>query len=142
MADVFDSPTGWVNQHIQEYIETDGKKGHNWRGTTTLLLTTQGRKSGKWRRTALIYGNDGVDYVVVASRGGHDDHPAWYLNLEANPEVRVQVGAEKFTAQARTATPEEKARLWPIMLEKWPAYDDYQQKTDRDIPVVILKRTD
>jgi deazaflavin-dependent oxidoreductase (nitroreductase family) len=142
MAEVFDSPTGWVNQHIQEYIETDGEKGHNWQGTTTLLLTTQGRKSGKWRRTALIYGNDGDDYVVVASRGGHDDHPAWYLNLESNPEVRVQVGADKFTAQARTATPEEKARLWPIMLEKWPAYDDYQQKTDRDIPVVILKRTD
>lgn len=139
---IHDSPTGWVAKHIRQYVRTDGRKGHEWNGATTLLLTTRGRKTGKLRRTALIYGRDGGDYVVVASRGGHDDPPSWYLNLAENPEVRVQVGADTFTARARTASPEEKARLWTVMLEQWPAYDDYQAKTERDIPVVILERID
>jgi deazaflavin-dependent oxidoreductase (nitroreductase family) len=139
--EIYDSPTGWVADHIREYVETDGRKGHTWRGATTLLFTTMGRKSGKRRRTALIYGKDGDNYIVVASRGGHAQHPAWYLNLVDNPNVEVQVGADKFTARARTANAEEKARLWPIMTAIWPAYDDYQAKTERDIPVVILERT-
>lgn len=137
---VTDSPTGWVNRHIRKYVETDGVKGHTWQGVPTLLLTTRGRKSGKLRRTALIYGQDDGDYVVVASYGGAPRHPTWYLNLTENPEVEVQVGAEKFDAQARAATAEEKARLWPMMVEIWPQYEDYQKKTDRDIPVVILER--
>jgi deazaflavin-dependent oxidoreductase (nitroreductase family) len=142
MADeIYDSPTGWVNEHIRSYVETDGRSGHEWRGVPTLLLTTIGRKSGKRRRTALIYGKDGDHYVVVASRGGHKQHPAWYLNLVENPEVEVQVNADKFTARAHTATPEEKARLWPVMAAIWPAYDDYQAKTDREIPVIVLERT-
>lgn len=138
--EVYDSPTGWVAQHIRSYVDTDGRSGHLWRGVPTLLLTTQGRKSGKWRRTALIYGQDGEDYIVVASRGGHAQHPSWYLNLRANPEVQVQVEADQFTAHARTASAEEKARLWPLMVSIWPAYDDYQEKTAREIPVVILSR--
>lgn len=138
--EVYDSPTGWVAQHIRSYVDTDGRSGHLWRGVPTLLLTTQGRKSGKWRRTALIYGQDGEDYIVVASRGGHAQHPSWYLNLRANPEVQVQVEADQFTARARTASAEEKARLWPLMVSIWPAYDDYQEKTAREIPVVILSR--
>src|SRR5690606_23006715 len=97
--EIYDSPTGWVAQHIRDYVETDGRKGHKWRGVDTLLLTTRGRKSGKLRRTALIYGKDGDNYIVVASRGGHPSHPAWYLNLVANPEVMVQVGADKFKAR-------------------------------------------
>ena len=137
---VTDSPTGWVNRHIREYVETNGEKGHTWQGVPTLLLTTRGRKSGKLRRTALIYGQDGDGYVVVASKGGAPDHPSWYLNLIQTPEVEVQVGAEKFDARARTAAAEEKERLWPLMAEIWPQYDDYQKKTDRDIPVVILER--
>ena len=136
---IHDSPTGWVNKHIQEYIETGGEKGHMWRGVTTLLLTTQGRKSGKRRRTALIYGRDGDNIIIVASKGGAAKHPAWYLNLRDNPEVEVQVGSETFTARARTASPAEKQRLWPIMTAIWPAYDEYQTKTDRDIPVVVLE---
>ncbi len=137
---IFDSPTGWVADHIHEYVETGGSRGHLWRGVPTLLLTTRGRKSGKLRRTALIYGRDGDHYVVVASRGGHPQHPAWYLNLVDNPAVQVQVGAEVFTAHARTATSEEKARLWPVMVSIWPDYENYQKSTDREIPVVVLER--
>lgn len=137
---IFDSPTGWVADHIRDYVETGGGSGHLWRGVPTLLLTTRGRKSGKLRRTALIYGRDGDHYIVVASRGGHPQHPAWYLNLVENPAVQVQVEAEVFTALARTATPEEKARLWPVMVSIWPDYDNYQKNTDREIPVVVLER--
>ena len=137
---VSDSPSGWVAEHIQRYVASDGANGHERNGATTLLLTTRGRKTGQWHRTALIYGRDGENYVIVASRGGAPNHPAWYLNLSANPEVRVQVNADKFTARAHTASPEEKARLWPIMTRVWPDYDKYQAKTEREIPVVVLER--
>ncbi|MFC3504707.1 nitroreductase family deazaflavin-dependent oxidoreductase [Micromonospora krabiensis] len=138
---VLDSPAGWVADHIRRYLATDGADGHEWRpGVFTLLLTTRGRRSGKLRRTALIYGRDGDDYLVVASQGGAPEHPAWYLNLLADPEVEVQVLGERFTARARTATPEERPRVWATMAEIWPAYDDYQTKTDREIPVVVLER--
>ncbi|HSK87181.1 MAG TPA: nitroreductase family deazaflavin-dependent oxidoreductase [Anaerolineales bacterium] len=136
---VFDSPRGWVYSHIQEYVESDGKKGHRWRGLPTLLLTTRGRKSGKLRRTALIYGRDKERYLVVASNGGAANHPLWYLNLSEDPNVEVQVEADKFAARARTATPKEKPRLWKIMSAIYPQYDKYQAKTDRDIPVVIIE---
>ena len=138
MTEVHDSPEGWVSDHIQQYVQTDEAQGHIWNGVPTLLLTTQGRKSGEWRRTALIYGEHGSSFVVVASKGGADSAPAWYLNLQANPEVRVQVGSRKFTARARTASAEEKPGLWAKMAEIWPAYDEYQTKTDRPIPVVVL----
>lgn len=137
---VIDSPRGWVADHIREYVESDGKQGHLWRGVPTLLLTTRGRRSGQLRRTALIYGQDGNNYLMVASRGGAATHPLWYQNLAADPNVRVQVGAEKFSARARTASPEEKRGLWPTMTAIWPAYDEYQRRTTRDIPVVILER--
>lgn len=137
--EVFDSPTGWVAQHIRGYVESDGRKGHRWSGVNTLLLTTRGRKTGKLRRTALIYGEDRGSYLVVGSRGGARKHPSWYLNLVENPEVQVQVGADKFQAKARTATAREKPRLWKLMTSIWPEYDRYQQGTDRDIPVVILE---
>ena len=139
--EVFDSPSEWVAGHIRRYVETDGEEGHRWRGVTTLLLTTRGRKSGKLRRTALIYGRDGERYLVVASQGGADWHPNWYLNLDANPDVQVQVGAERFPARARTATADEKPGLWGIMTSIWPDYDTYQARCARDIPVVILERT-
>lgn len=137
--EVLDSPAGWVADHIRRYVDSDGREGHEWNGVHTLLLTTRGGRSGKLRRTALIYGRDGDAYVVVASRGGARHHPAWYLNLTENPEVRLQVGAEKFTARARTAGPEEKSRLWPMMASIWSDYDNYQAKTSRDIPVAILE---
>lgn len=127
-------------EHVRRYQETDGEVGHEWEGTVTLLLTTVGRRSGKERTTPLIYQPEGDAYVVVASKGGADDHPAWYKNLQANPEVKVQVKGNKFTARARTATPEEKPSLWRKMTSVWPQYDEYQQKTSRDIPVVVLER--
>jgi len=127
-------------EHVKRYEETDGEEGHDWQGTTALILTTTGRKSGEPRPTPLIYGTAGDDYLIVASKGGADEPPAWYLNLQENPEVRLQVKADKFTARARTATAEEKPALWAEMVQRWPAYDDYQAKTDRDIPVVVLER--
>ena len=108
---IFDNPTGWVKKHIQEYVETGGIKGQQWRGMQTLLLITRGRKTGKLRRTALIYGRDGENYLVVASNGGDPHHPSWYLNLADHPEVELQVGADKLAARARTAGPQEKLRL-------------------------------
>ena len=139
MAEVTDSPVGWVAEHTRRYLETGGEEGHEWRpGVPTLLLTTTGRKSGVKRRTALIYGRDNADYVVVASKGGTPDHPAWYLNLEADPEVEIQVLDSVLPATARTVTGEERERLWALMRQIWPAYDEYQTKTDREIPVVVL----
>ena len=136
-----DSPTDWVKDHIDRYVATDGKDGHVWRnGATTLLLTVKGRRSGKPYRTALIYDRDGENYVVVASKGGAPEHPEWYRNLTANPEVEVQVLGDIFTATARTANAAERPKLWSLMTQMWPAYNDYQLKTDREIPVVILER--
>lgn len=136
-----DSPVGWVNDHIRQYVDSGGAEGHEWRGTTTLLLTTTGRKTGKQHRTALIYRMDGENPVIVASKGGAPRHPAWFLNLEANPEVGVQVKDETFTAKARVATGAERERLWGFMVAMWPAYEDYRRKTDREIPVVVLDRS-
>ncbi len=135
-----DSPVEWVAEHARRYVATDGAEGHLWRGVPTLALTTTGRRSGTPRRTMLIYGQDGDRYIVVASKGGAAQHPLWYLNLSAQPEVQLQVGAEKFRAQARTATEDEKPRLWQLMAAIWPAYDEYQTKTGRAIPVVVLER--
>src|SRR5688500_18364454 len=113
---IIDSPSAWGRKHIHRYAATDGRQGHKRKPSfPALLLTTKGRQPGQLRRTALIYGQDGDNYLVVASKGGHPHHPNWYLNLTDNPEVEVQVGADKFTARARTASPDEKARLWPMM---------------------------
>ena len=128
-------------EHVRRYIETDGEEGYTWReGSPILLLTTTGRKSGEERTMPLIFGEDGDSQVLVASRGGAPQHPAWYLNLEANPEVGVQVKADKFRARARIAEGEERERLWKAMNEIWPHYDEYQTKTTRQIPVVVLDR--
>ncbi len=127
-------------EHVDRYRATDGEEGHDWRGTHTLILTTKGRNSGEQRSTPLIYGQHGDDYLLVASQGGADEHPDWYLNLSENPEVEVQVKGDRFAARARTATSEEKPELWKIMTEQWPDYDKYQQRTEREIPVVVLER--
>jgi deazaflavin-dependent oxidoreductase (nitroreductase family) len=127
-------------EHTARYRETGGEVGHEWRGTQTLLLTTRGRKSGKPRELPLIYGRHDDDYLIVASHGGSDIAPNWYRNLMADPEVEVQVLGERFTARARTATPEERRELWPVMTAEWPAYDEYQTRTEREIAIVILER--
>ena len=127
-------------EHVQRYVATDGEEGHEWRGTTTLILTTTGRHSGEQRSTPLIYQPHGDDYVVVASKGGAPAHPAWYLNLAEDPDVTVQVKGDRFAARARTASAEERPELWELMAATWPAYNDYQKKTDREIPLVVLER--
>jgi deazaflavin-dependent oxidoreductase (nitroreductase family) len=133
-----DSTMPWVASQIREYLATDGEKPVFRYGAPLLLLTTKGRKSGEWRRTALIGAEDRGRYVIVASLGGSPRHPVWYLNLQANPEVRLQVKGRSFLAIARTATAEEKPELWAKMVGLYPDYADYQVKTDREIPVVIL----
>jgi len=133
-------PPGWQAEHTKRYVESNGEDGHIWEGVPTLLLTTTGRTSGKSYTTPLIYGEANGNYLVVASRGGAPDHPQWYKNLVAQPGVGVQVKADRFKARARTANAEEKPALWKQMAAIWPSYDDYQQRTDREIPVVILER--
>jgi deazaflavin-dependent oxidoreductase (nitroreductase family) len=127
-------------EHVRRYQQTDGAEGHDWQGTTVLILTTTGRRSGESRSTPLIYGKRGGDHVVVASKGCAEEHPAWFLNLVDQPEVSVQVRGDRFKAHARTATEDEKPELWRMMADRWPAYNEYQRKTRRDIPVVVLER--
>jgi deazaflavin-dependent oxidoreductase (nitroreductase family) len=129
------------DEHVRRYVETDGEVGYIWReGAPILILTVTGRTSGKEYSTPLIFGRDDESYVIVASQGGRPEHPDWYLNLVAHPEVGVQVKADTFRARARTAEGEERERLWRQMNEIWPHYDEYQAKTERVIPVVVLER--
>jgi deazaflavin-dependent oxidoreductase (nitroreductase family) len=127
-------------EHVRVYRETAGKRGYHWRGTTILLLDTVGRVSGQPRTTPLIHRTDGARWVVVASKGGAPENPSWFANLEANPEAKIEVPGEVVAVTATTAQGEERARLWSLMSEDWPAYDDYQARTAREIPVVILTR--
>jgi deazaflavin-dependent oxidoreductase (nitroreductase family) len=129
---------GLTRAHVKAYRATGGRLGGRTGGAPVLLLDHVGRKSGTRRTTPLLYLDDGPDLVIVASRGGSQAPPAWWLNLEANPETTVQVGSEHRPVTARTATPEEKERLWPRLVELYSGYDTYQRRTDRDIPVVIL----
>jgi deazaflavin-dependent oxidoreductase (nitroreductase family) len=124
--------------HVRAYRESDGEEGYVWNGAPTLLLTTTGRKTGEARTTPLIFGRDGDDYLVVASVGGMPRHPAWYLNLQANPAASIQVKGEHLEVTARTASEQDKPRLWAIVNDVWPNYDVYQARTDRVIPVVVL----
>ena len=141
-----DSLPPWVKDHIELYL-ADGEAAHLWDASlgggegmlTTLLLTTKGRKSGKQLVIPLIYRPTGDGgYCVIASKGGAPSHPAWYLNLVAEPEVRVKVANEEFKALARVAEGEERRRLWNAMVEYYAPYTDYQASTERQIPVVVL----
>jgi proline iminopeptidase len=135
------SETLFGDEHVRVYRETDGEVGHIWRrGAKILLLTTRGRRTGEPRTAPLIYENAGDAFVVVASKGGADEHPGWYRNLLADPEVEVQVLGDVFRATARTTAGEERERLWRLAALQWPPYDEYQTRTDREIPVVVLDR--
>jgi proline iminopeptidase len=128
-------------EHVRRYRETNGEEGHIWReGAPILLLTTTGRNSGEKTTTPLIYGMDGDNPVIVASKGGAPEHPGWYRNLAKNPAAEVQILGEQFPVRARDAEGEERERLWKLMNGVWRHYDEYQQKTDREIPVVVLER--
>ncbi|WP_410627760.1 nitroreductase family deazaflavin-dependent oxidoreductase [Amycolatopsis sp. cmx-8-4] len=129
------------DEHVRRYEETDGEVGHEWRdGVPTLVLTTTGRKTGQERKFALIYQEVEGDAVIVASKGGAPNHPGWYFNLLEHPEVGVQVKADKYRARARTASGEERSKLWDALAAVWPDYNEYAKKTDREIPVVVLER--
>lgn len=130
----------WMQEHLDRYLATNGADGHYWRGVPCLLLTTIGRRSGERRMLPLIYGRDGSRYLVVASKGGAAENPSWYENLVAQPQVELQVGADRFRARARTANRDERPRLWRTMVGIWPAYDQYQARTQREIPVVLIER--
>ncbi len=140
----------WIRNHLTRYLATNGADGYLWDASLgggkglvpTLLLTTLGRKSGRVLTMPLIFGRSGLNYVVVASKGGAPTDPAWYLNLQANPQVQVQVKAEKFAARARTAQGEERAALWSKMVEIYGPYAQYQTKTHRQIPVVVIEPVD
>lgn len=130
-------------EHVEKYRETGGEVGHEWRdGVYTLLLTTTGRTSGEEYTTPLIYGRDRSDYIVIASRGGDDQHPDWFLNLEANPEVTIQVRDQVMPATAERVNQSDKGRIWPMMTDIWPDFDNYQEATTRDIPVVRIRPHD
>lgn len=129
-------------EHVRRYRETGGEVGHRWKqGSKILLLTTKGRTTGEQRTTPLIYEDvDDGAYVVVASKGGAPEHPGWYRNLAKEPQVELQVKDEVFPARARTAHGEERDRLWKLAAQQWPDYDQYQTRTEREIPVVVLER--
>ena len=138
----------WMREHTRRYLESDGADGHMWDRPDgggpipTLLLVTKGRRSGEWRTLPLIYGEADSNYVIVGSKGGAPKHPAWYLNLDANPDVWIQVGAERMQATARTASGEEREALFSQMAELFPPYNDYTLKAgeaNREIPVVVLQ---
>lgn len=148
MSEVKPAPNlaGWMQDHLRRYLETDGADGHLWQPprpelppVPTLLLTTRGRRTGQPFITPLIYGFDGGNFVVIASKGGAPAHPGWYLNLLAQPEVDVQVASRRFKAKARTAAGEERAPLWNKLVAAFAPYSEYQQKTEREIPVVVLQ---
>jgi deazaflavin-dependent oxidoreductase (nitroreductase family) len=127
-------------EHVRVYRETKGQRGYHWRGTTILLLTTVGRRSGESHTTPLIHRTDGDRWVIVASKGGAPEHPGWFQNLSANLDVTIEVPGETIPVRASVAEGEERTRLWSLMTEVWPAYDEYQQRTDREIPIVVLER--
>ena len=134
-------PSPWkpIADHVDRYLATDGADGFEWEGAQCVILTTVGRKTGSLRRTPLIRIRDGERYLLVGSMGGAPRHPSWYLNLVANPDVTIQDRGELHRLKARTANPEEKADLWPIAVSQWPDYEDYQARTDRDLPLVICE---
>jgi len=129
--------------HLRRYLATDGEDGYlSAAGIPNLILTTTGRRSGKPYSTPLYFGEHDGRYLLVASYAGSDTHPKWYLNLLAHPEVEVQIRGERFAARARTATAEEKPTLWAVMTKLYPRFAEFQQSTEREIPVVILERAE
>jgi deazaflavin-dependent oxidoreductase (nitroreductase family) len=137
-----DSAWDWVAEHARTYLASGGTEGHESGGVSTLVLATTGRRTGVPRRTCLIYGTSGDEYVVVASKGGADQDPAWFTNLRAEPSVGVQVGTRRFTARARVASAAEREALWPRMVGIFPLYEEYAQNTTREIPIVLLTPQD
>jgi deazaflavin-dependent oxidoreductase (nitroreductase family) len=133
---------GWqqfTQMHVRAYRATGGRVGRNYKGAPVALVDHVGRKSGKHRTSPLIYMADGDNVVIVASFGGARRDPVWWPNLKASPRTTVQIGSERRDVVARQATAEEKQRLWPKLVAVYAPYEDYQRRTERDIPVVLLE---
>ena len=133
------SSNEYVADQVETFEQSGGTEGNTMRGVPIIVLWTKGRKSGAIRKTPLMRVNDGDRYAVVASQGGAPEHPEWYLNLEADPSVSLQDGPDVRDYVAHTASPQEKAEWWPKATAVWPDYDAYQEKTDREIPLVVLE---
>jgi F420H(2)-dependent quinone reductase len=133
------SPAEWVAEQVRQYEASGGSEGNTMRGVPVIILWTRGRKSDSVRKTPLMKVRDGDRYAVVASMGGAPEHPQWYANLTADPHVSVQDGAEVRDFVAREATGEEKAEWWAKATAVWPDYDAYQERADREIPLLILE---
>ncbi len=133
------SPTDWVADHVRRYVDSDGADGHIMNGVACLLLTTRGRKSGQLRRTPLVYAQDGDRFFIVASRGGDDAHPVWFLNIEADPDVEIQLLEAHHRLRARIAEGDERTAIWKRMVDIFADFADYQKKTSRQLPVVVLE---
>ena len=131
----------FTQAHVLVYRLSGGRVAGSYRGSPVLLVDHVGRKSGKRHTSPLIYARAGDDLVIVASKGGSKKHPMWWLNLKEHPETTVQVGSERRKVRARRATAEEKERLWPVVVDVYAPYEEYQRKTDRDIPVILLERS-
>ena len=136
MAEVND----WNKKVIDEFRANGGKVGGNFEGRTLLLLHTKGAKSRQERINPVAYTKDGDKFVVIASKGGAPNHPDWYHNIIANPQLTVEVGTEKFEVEAKVAEEPERSRLYDMMVEVMPGFADYKVKTKREIPVIVLKR--
>ncbi len=129
-----------MRAHAAVYRGTNGRVGHHVPGVPPMLLLDHvGARSGKRRTSVLVYLQDGQNLVLIASKGGHPKHPAWFHNLLAHPDVTVQVGGERRRVRARRASSEERSRLWPRAVAAWPGYRTYQERTPREIPLVILE---
>ena len=128
------------DEHVRQYRATNGETGYMWNGATACLLTTKGRKSGEPRTIAIIFKQVGERYAIIASKGGSPVHPVWYLNIQDDPNVTLQIKGETFAGVARTAEGAEREELWAASLVQWPNYDVYQSRTDRKIPVVVVER--
>ena len=126
-------------EHVQAYIDTDGERGYEWRGTQCLLLTTTGRKTGQPRILPLIFAPDGDRFVIVASKGGAPEHPAWYHNVKAHPQVTAQDGDTVVELTAREVSGTERKHWWELAVQAYPPYAEYQVKTERLIPVFVLE---
>jgi proline iminopeptidase len=129
------------DEHVRSYLETDGRVGYRWKEDSPIaILFTKGRTSGEERTNPLIFGRDGDSVVLVASKGGAPDDPGWFRNLQKTPEAEIQVLGDRWRVRSRVAEGDERERLWKLMAEIWPHYDEYAEQTDREIPVVVLER--
>jgi len=140
MAEYIPSPTEWVRNQVELYESSGGTEGTSLNGLAVIIVTNKGRKTGAIRKTPLMRVADGDNYVLVASRGGAPTHPVWYYNLQADPNVEIRDGVEVHSMKVREVEDSaERQRLWDIAVEAFPPYQEYQDKTDRSIPVFIAE---